>query len=105
MSKELAQLRSNLTHLMSQWRQTARFIRSIHSDGAVAYEECCNELSKIMAGNLSPIELLTGGYPAIALDTPTERTATISHELDGQDGTTSDKPAKRPQDATQGGQV
>lgn len=44
-----------LRELMEQWRCTAKILRPIDVDGAVAHLECAEELQQILYGDLSPI--------------------------------------------------
>jgi hypothetical protein len=44
-----------LKDLMDQWRCTAKVLRPIDINGAVAHLECADELDQILRGDLSPI--------------------------------------------------
>jgi len=52
------ELEKHLKELMEQWQETVNIISVLDGRGAAAYRECMEELSKILSGNLSPIERL-----------------------------------------------
>ena len=53
----------HLRELQAQWRETAKTIRPIDADGAVAHLECAAELEEILNGNMSPIAKWSDDMP------------------------------------------